>query len=381
MSRRTVLATFLAALLLLGACGPAGDGGSGDTAIGEADLEEAVADVTTDLEELVATFEGELGLAALASFPGFVSLVPDPVPPLADGALSLGLVHPSQATSLQRGIWQWDADAFDWVEVGASTDLVLRWSFVDAASDTRAAAITVDWGVTTQVRDEVGDLVEVPTAMNVTLMVDTTTVADVDAEFDWYTAATCADGILEPDRVYVDGSFGVDATLALNAITLEATPVSATDAQIAASGGVVASAGGDRAGLDWDVTLTGPLARGSDCFVDTFEPENGAVDVLLFSEQAGITSSFGVDLAFDTIVFDDVTGELVSVDLDGDLTVDGAAAVTFSGTLDDDDADGIPGDNLVLVFANGDTTTLEAFIENQLQATTTTAMRVLSLFR
>jgi len=123
------------------------------------------------------------------------------------------------------------------------------------------------------------------------------------------------------------------------------------------------------------------LARGSDCFVDTFEPENGAVDVLLFSEQAGITSSFGVDLAFDTIVFDDVTGELVSVDLDGDLTVDGAAAVTFSGTLDDDDADGIPGDNLVLVFANGDTTTLEAFIENQLQATTTTAMRVLSLFR
>jgi len=169
--------------------------------------------------------------------------------------------------------------------------------------------------------------------------------------------------------------------LAFNGITLELTSVSATEAQIAASGEIVASAAGDRAGLDWDVTLTGPLTRGTDCFIDDLEPESGAVDVLLFSEQEGVTSSFGVDFAFDTIVFDDVTGELVSIDLDGDLTVDGAAAVSFSGTLDDDDGDGIPGDDLVLVFANGDTTTLEAFIESQIETTATAAMRVLSLFR
>jgi hypothetical protein len=379
MPRRTVLVTILAALLLLGACGPAGDGG---TAFGEADLEQAVADVTADLEELGASFEGELGVAALASFPGFVVVAPEPVPPPSAGTLSLGLIRPAQTTSLPRGIWTWDADAFDWVEVGPSTDLVLRWSFVDAADDAHTANITVDWGVTTQVRDASGELVEVPRAMNVTMTVDTTlVVADVDAEFDWYTAAACTEGILEPGRVYVDGSLGADATLALNAITLELTPVSATDAQIAANGEVVASADGDRAGLSWDVTLTGPLTRGTDCFVDAFEPRGGAVDVLLFSEQAGVTSSFGVDFTFQDVVLDDVTGEPVSVDLDGDLTVDGAAAVTFSGTLDDEDADGIPGDNLVLVFANGDTTTLEAFIENQLQVTTTTAMRVLSLFR
>ena len=147
------------------------------------------------------------------------------------------------------------------------------------------------------------------------------------------------------------------------------------------SGEIVASANGDRAGFGWDVTLTGPLARGTDCFIDAFEPESGAVDMVLFSERAGVMSSFGVDFTFDDIVVDDVTGEFVAVDLDGDLSVDGAAAVSFSGTLDDEDADGIPGDNLVLVFANGDTTTLEAFIEKQLETTATAAMRVLSLFR
>jgi len=197
-----------------------------DAAFGEDDLDQAVASVGSDLEELGTAFETELGVAALGAFPGFFPTVSEPIV-VSDGALSLRFIRPSQAGSLPRGIWEWDDDAFEWVDVGNSTDLVLRWSFVDAASDTRAAAITVDWGVTTQVRDEFGDLVEVPRAMNVTMTVDTTTVADVDAEFDWYSAATCTEGILEPDRVYVNGSFGVDATLALNAITLEMTPARA----------------------------------------------------------------------------------------------------------------------------------------------------------
>jgi hypothetical protein len=381
MPRPTILVSILAALvLLLSACDPAGNGGNGDAAYGEDDLDQAVTSVGNDLGELGTAFETELGVAALDAFPGAFPAVSEPVV-VSDGALSLRFIRPSQAGSLPRGIWAWDEGTFDWVDAGDSDDLVLQWTFLDAANDTHTATITVDWGVTTQVRDEAGDLVEVPSAMNVTMTVDTTTVADVDTEFDWYSADTCTDGILEPDRVVVDGSFGVDATLALNAITLEITPVSATDAQVAASGGIVASAEGDRAGLDWDVTLRGPLTRGSDCFIDDFEVESGAVDVLLFSERAGVTSSFGVDLNFDTIVVDDVTGEFVAVDLDGDLSVDGAAAVSFSGTLDDEDDDGIPGDNLLLVFANGDTTTLEAFIESQLETTATAAMRVLSLFR
>jgi len=379
MPRPTTLVSILATLLLLlSACDLAGNGG---TAYGADDLDQAVTSVGNDLEELGAAFEGDLAAAALGAFPGFSAT---PVGPVAfnQGTLSLQFVRPSQATSLPRGIWVWNDDTSEWVEVETSTGLVLRWTYLDAANDTRTAAITIDWGETTLVRDEDGALVEVPTAMSVTMTVDTTTViGEFDAEFGWYTATACDEGILEPDRVYVDGSFGVDATLAFNGITLELTSVSATEAQIAASGEIVASAAGDRAGLDWDVTLTGPLTRGTDCFIDDLEPESGAVDVLLFSEQEGVTSSFGVDFAFDTIVFDDVTGELVSIDLDGDLTVDGAAAVSFSGTLDDDDGDGIPGDDLVLVFANGDTTTLEAFIESQIETTATAAMRVLSLFR
>jgi len=379
MPRPTTLVSVLAALLLfLSACDLAGNGG---TAYGADDLDRAVTSVGSDLEELGAAFEGDLGLAALSAFPGEFPAAAGMLA-LGEDSLSLRFVQPSQTTSLPRGIWAWDDTEFLWVETGASDDLVLRWTFMDAASVTRTAAMVVDWGVTTQVRDAAGDLVEAPTAMNVTMTVDATVViGDVDAEFDWYSGAACSDGILEPVRVAVDGSFGVDATLVLDALTLQLTPVSATDAELDLSGEVVASADGDRAGVAWDATLTGPLTRGGDCFVDTFEPESGAVDVLLFSERAGVTSSFGFALSFDDIVVDDATGEPVSVDLDGDLTVDGTAAVTFGGTLDDEDADGIPGDNLVLVFANGDTTTLEAFIESRLQATTATVVRALSLFR
>ena len=125
--------------------------------------------------------------------------------------------------------------------------------------------------------------------------------------------------------------------------------------------------------------MTGPLTREPNCYLRGFEPESGAVDMRLSSTKAGDTSSFRLAFTFDDLVLDDPTGNSVAVD--GDLSVDGAAAVTFNGTLDDEDADGIPGDNLVLEFANGDTTTLEAFIESRLQATATTVMRALSLFR
>ncbi len=377
MPRPNVLVSILTTLLLLSACDPAGNGG---TAYGQADLDQAVAGVASDLEELGAAFEDDLGVAALSAFPGEFPAAAGMLA-RSDGSLSLRFVHRSQATSLPRGVWAWDDDAFDWVSIGASDDLEMRWSFVDAGANSRNAAIVIDWGVTMVVRDAGGDLTEVPTAMNVAMTVDAATVAEADAEFGWYSAAACAEGILEPNRVYVDGSFGTDATLAFDEVTLEITPVAGTSAQIASSGDIVASASGDRAGFRWDVTLSGSLTRGPDCFIDDFEPDSGAVDVLLFSEQAGVRSSFGVALTFDDIVVDDFTGELVSVALDGSLTVDGAAAVTFSGTLDDADGNGIPGDNLLLVFASGDTTTLAAFIESQIEATATTAMRVLSLFR
>jgi hypothetical protein len=377
MPRGTVLVTILATLLLLGACGPADDGG---TAFGEAELDQAVTDVTTDLEELGVSFEGELALAALASFPGFYVVAPDPVPPPVDGTLSLRHVRPSQAASLPRGIRAWDGDTFTWVEVAPSDDLVLRWSFLDAEEAEHDAEMVVDWGETDQVSDFEGFGFEVPTAMNVTLTVDATLeVGSVDAEFDWYSASACPGGILEPVRVYVDGSLGVGATLLLDAISFEIAPATGANAQMAFAGRVVASAGADSAGLQWDVTVNGPLTREPNCFFRNFEPESGAVDVRLFSTKASDTSSFHLALTFDNFVWNDPAGN--SVDLDGDLTVDGSGVVSFSGTLDDEDADGIPGDNLDLVFPNGDTTTLEAFIESRIETTAATAMRVLSLFR
>jgi len=48
---------------------------------------------------------------------------------------------------------------------------------------------------------------------------------------------------------------------------------------------------------------------------------------------------------------------MVSADLsNGYLKVNGEVAFTFEGTLDDENMDGIPGENVTVHFADGDTT-------------------------
>lgn len=100
MPRPTILVSILAALvLLLSACDPAGNGGNGDAAYGEDDLDQAVTSVGNDLGELGTAFETELGVAALDAFPGAFPAVSEPVV-VSDGALSLRFIRPSQAGSL-----------------------------------------------------------------------------------------------------------------------------------------------------------------------------------------------------------------------------------------------------------------------------------------
>jgi hypothetical protein len=367
MRRRVILAA--AAVLVLAACTSDPTGG---TTFGEADVAQTATGLGDAFEGMVGELEQEDAAAALAAFPGFTTapvLVPG-----SDGSLSLRL-RPSATEPLPRGIYEHDPETFAWVEVEASDDLEYRWTFEDADGVERGASLVVDWGVTDEVEDYVGDLVEVPTAMNATLRVDTVEVAGVDAEFAWYTAAACPNGVLEPTRVYVDGSLGTDATLSLNDVTVALT----ADA-IASSGEVVAESGDKRVGFDWDVSVAGTIQR-VDCFVDGFEPTSGSIGLTVFRAAPGATTSVGFAGSFDEIVLDADTGVWVSVDVDGTITIDGAAAVTFAGTLDDEDGDGIPGENVTLAFSNGESTTLAAFIEDHLMSTATAALRVASLFR
>ena len=368
MRRCVILAA--AAVLVLAAC--TGADPTGGTTFGEADVAQTATGLGDAFEGMAAEMGQEDAAAALAAFPGF-TMVPVAVTG-ADGSLSLQ-VRPSATEPLPRGIYAYDTETFEWVAVGASDDLEYRWTFEDPDGVERDASIVVDWGVTDEVEDVFGDLVEVPTAMSATLRVDAVEVAGVDAEFAWYTAAACPNGVLQPTRVYVDGSLGTDTTLSLNDLT-----VTLTGDAIATSGEVVAQSPGKRVGFDWDVSVAGTIQR-VDCFIDTFEPTSGSIGLTVVSEASGVVKSVGFAGSFDEIVLDTDTGVWVSVDIDGSITIDGAAAVTFAGTLDDEDGDGIPGENVTLAFSNGESTTLAAFIEDHLMATATAAVRVASLFR
>ncbi|HEX7022189.1 MAG TPA: hypothetical protein VF171_04980, partial [Trueperaceae bacterium] len=45
-------------------------------------------------------------------------------------------------------------------------------------------------------------------------------------------------------------------------------------------------------------------------------------------------------------------------------TINGQVAVTFAGTLDDANQNGVVGDNLIVTFQDGDTQSLESILEN-----------------
>jgi hypothetical protein len=342
------------------------------TTFGEADVAQTFIGFGDGFEGMAAELEQEHAAAALAAFPGF-TMFPVAVAG-ADGSLSLQL-RPSTMEPLPRGIYEYDAEIFDWVLVEASEDLEYRWAFEDPDGVERDASLLVDWVETEFVVDRFSHVVEAPTAMNATLSVDAVQVGSVDAEFDWYAAEGCLNGVLEPTRVYVDGSLGTDATLSLNDVT-----VTLIGNVIGSSGDVVAPSGDQRAGFGWDVTVAGTLER-VDCFIDAFEPTSGSIGLTVFRESAGVVSSVGFAGSFDDIVRDDDTGMWISVDIDGSIAIDGAVAVTFSGTLDDEDADGIPGENVTLAFSNGESTTLAAFIEEHVMATATAVVRVAALFR
>lgn len=372
------------ALLILAGCqsstGGGGDdngGGGTEPTYSEEEFDGAVDEFGGDLTEVATKVEADAGVSAVTQMPTF---------PLGRGGIfggeSLTLrVQPFADEDLPRGEYEYDSSTGEWVLVAdSSTSLVLRWEAVDFETGASyPAELVVDWsagGPTEDVSDGQGGTVEVPTGMNVTLSVDGTPAADFDADFAWYSDATCPGGVAEPTLVNVDGEAGVDATISLTDVGFQ---ISADT--ISSSGDVSVSADGDSAGFDWDVSTTGTITRDA-CFIEDFEVASGSVDFSLYSDPAGeARSSVGFGFAFDNIVLEAGSDTLQSVDLSGgQVTIDGATAVTFSGTFDDADSDGIWGDNVTVTFTGEASKSLEAIIEEQM-ATASGFARLLSLVR
>ncbi len=363
MTRFVVMALFLGAVLLVAGCaGPVVD------PLGPSDLDAAVSSIGDVGETVALALETDAALQAMAVPCGWFTSLPVPLA----ATPSIVIVH----EPLRRGIYECNQTTFEWDYVGPSGNLEYRWSFLDASDDPRDAKLVIDWGTTDDVGDGVGGTVEVPTDdMSVTLTIDDAAGGQFDIELDWYSDDACPAGVMSPTSGLIDGSIGIDATLALNDVGF-----ALTEAAFDTSGEIVATAGSNAIGIDWDVGIGIDLTR-IDCFIDQVEVIDGSVAVAVFGTDAGTTTRLALSFGFSDIETGDY-GELESVAIsDGQLRLNGTPVVTFAGPLDDANENGIPGDALNLTFADGTTMTLEAYLETYVIETAAMVRRALSLLR
>jgi len=268
-------------------------------------------------------------------------------------------------TMLARGSYYYDP-VKDTCNATADTDkLVFRYSYQASSGKVVEAEVVIDWGTSTlDVAGPSGDLHEAPTDMNVMVKLNGQSVADVDVSSSWYNAPECGsdEGILEPTKVSVSGTIG----------SLGFTDVGYTldEDSLNVQGRVEAAAG---ISTDLNLSLGGDLSR-SPCFIDSFKTDTGMLSVGIDSSigkdsnrfQLDATLSDAVFAEFDVDLGDIMFGTLqglASVELsDGTLQIDGAAAASFSGTLDDGNGNGVSGENVTINFSAGDTTDLESFL-------------------
>ena len=269
-------------------------------------------------------------------------------------------------TVLARGTYRYDPMT-DTCTVTPDTDnLVLHYPYETLSGTPAEAELTVDWDVssdTLDVADPNGALVEVPTSMNAKLVADGERVADLDVELGWYNTAECGteDGILEPTRVSASGALG--------SLRLTDVGYSLSEDALNVQGEIGAEAG---LGVSFSLSADGELTRDS-CFSSGFEVETASLELEVDSSITEEIDSFRLEMdlsEFEFAEFPEGTDDIMigtfqgiaAVTVDGSLAINGDAAASFSGVLDDSNDNGVSGENVTITFSAGGTTTLEAFL-------------------
>ena len=278
----------------------------------------------------------------------------------ADVSSLIRRITPLSGGTLPYGRWVYNETSGSWDQDSSYTgdDLVLVWNFKDASNESHGAQLTTDWNYqghdTVDATAKDGSIVELPTDAYVSLEVDGSEAGHVRGQFTWYSGS-CGT-IAEPTHVIIDGRFGASDHLDLDGIELQ---VSAT--QVVFKGSISASAGGDSGSFSWNLTANGAAVRGSDCFMEEFTTSDGSLNLQSSVTKGGQTESSEFNTNF---AVNYSSGEPSSLDLsNGYFKLNGQTAFTFSGTLDDSNHNGIPGENVTVTFADG-STTLEQLIMN-----------------
>ncbi len=356
----------LALMALLAACG--GQPAPQQT---QADFDQSVQSVGEDVQGVAAELSDDLAIMAISKKPsgsadpfslalGELASVSrqDLSSPQSVSAFLSDVVSQVVSNDLTRGTWHYDTTSDDWVYDGDSDDFVLTWPFDDDAGGSHSATLTIDWengGVATvYATDEDGDAVEVPQDALLTMTIDGAQVASIRGQFSWYTGS-CGT-ILEPASANISGYIGssdrleIDLNLAINSNGMNT------------SGSITARASnGDSGTFAWNLSANGNIDRGVDCFISDFVVNDGSANLSLSVSEGGESHSVEFNTGF--AINYDGTSAVDSIGLsNGYVKIDGQVAATFSGTLDDANSNGIPGENVTVNFSDG-SATLEQILQ------------------
>ncbi len=268
---------------------------------------------------------------------------------------------------LPRGVYDHGEGAFggEWVFVEASDDLELRYEVRGASGATLPAVLSIDWDAAgaTLIQGELpgGDVpppdffddytYEVPTAPALSLTVGGSSAAALSATLTWADGCTLTG--IGLTRFALNGSVGVDATARFDNVGFVQN-----NSSVGFTGTTTLTSGDDAATFDGFVEL-GFTDLGEDCDLELASLERAALSLETSVRVDGVNTRLGASLNVNAI---NTEPGLESAELNGLLLINGRTAVSFVGTLDDENGNGIPGENVLLSFADDSVVTLEAFI-------------------
>ncbi len=309
------------------------------------DVEGATSDMSNDVKALLDSAENNEGLQAINEL------------------LSLGISFDDfqrqnstpqaievEEGKLPRGNYDFNSSTDEFDKKSNSNNLVLNWTYGD---NNKPAVATTNWGNNIKIVEGEEGEQEVPTNASFTMQANSIQVANLNLQASWYNANNCgtADGILEPTNATLNGNIAI--------INLQNIGFRISDTNASTQGKIEVSSGGETASFSWNVSLNGQIQRSATtCFLEDFDINSGNVSLVLTSNS----HSFAFKFDFNDVVMD-ADGVITSVKLsNGEIRLDNEIALTFAGTLDNNDEDDVFGENVVVTFSNGETSTLEDVI-------------------
>lgn len=312
----------------------------------------------TDLSSLTDLISMEDTKTALEQFSSFAFL----------SLYQLIPTHQSDV-SLPVGYYDYDLESQSWMFIKDSEDLSLEFIIKDTDDSDIKIVLTFDWNYgapTTTVLDRTGRSIEVPDIMRISVTKNDTAIGYLDLDAEWCEG--CGEDIFELSKLTVKGQFGYEGSpdkIDIDVYYKFTDNGGDEKDTIKTTGDILYTSGEDRAHLTWDILDQGYLYRDENCFLTVIAIDQGDVNIKLDLALDGKERLIELALSHGQVIADEKGYAIY--DISGDVKADSQQVLSFMGTFNDSNGNGVPGEELEINFKNGEMTTLEAILNEYLK--------------